>query len=73
MWNDGTVLCGHEQPKRFWMNWTLNALNWSDIVCQPCVDRWLHPTEPKEEPCPNCGTYRTVSVSRDGVESDAAF
>jgi SWIM zinc finger len=43
MWQDGTVLCGQEQPRRFWQNWTLNALNWSDIVCQACVDRWLHP------------------------------
>ena len=73
MWTDGTVLCGQDQPKRFWMNWTLNALNWRDIVCQSCVNRWLHPAEPTEEPCPNCGTYRLVSVSRDGVESDAAF
>jgi SWIM zinc finger len=50
MWNDGTVLCGQEQPKRFWQNWTMNALNWSDIVCQACVDRWLHPAgESREE------------------------
>jgi hypothetical protein len=73
MWSDGTVLCGQEQPKRFWQNWTLNALNWSDIVCQSCVDRWMHPTELTEEPCPNCGTYRTVSSGRDGVELDAAL
>ena len=43
MWHDGTVLCGQSQPKRFWMNWTLNALNWSDIVCQACVHQWTHP------------------------------
>ena len=29
---------------RFWRRWTLNALNWSDIVCQPCVATWTHPT-----------------------------
>jgi hypothetical protein len=50
MWNDGTVLCGQSQPKRFWMNWTMNALNWSDIVCQACVQTWLHPSgENREE------------------------
>jgi hypothetical protein len=43
MWPDGAVLCGHDQPKRFWQNWTYNALNWTDLVCQPCVQRWLHP------------------------------
>jgi hypothetical protein len=46
MWPDGTVLCGHDQLKRFWQNWTMNALNWSDLVCQACVDRWLHPVAP---------------------------
>jgi hypothetical protein len=45
MWNDGTVLCGRERPKRFWQNWTYNALNWTDLVCQPCVHVWLAPAE----------------------------
>src|SRR4029450_541979 len=50
MWNDGTILCGQSQPKRYWMHWTLNALNWSDIVCQACVHQWMHPTgESREE------------------------
>jgi hypothetical protein len=43
MWTDGTVLCGQTEPKRFWQNWTLNALNWSDLVCQGCVQNWLKP------------------------------
>jgi hypothetical protein len=43
MWNSGEILCGFTQPKRFWQNWTLNALNWSDLVCQPCVHAWTHP------------------------------
>src|SRR4030095_998319 len=61
MWSDGQVLCGQSQPRRFWQNWTYNALNWSD-VCPACVHQWTHPAEPKEESCPNCGTYRMVSA-----------
>jgi hypothetical protein len=44
MWNSGEILCGLSEPKRFWRNWSLNALNWSDLVCQPCVHAWTHPT-----------------------------
>src|SRR4029453_9797146 len=64
MWTDGTVLCGATDVKRFWQRWTYNGLNWPD-VCQPCVNQWMHPTEPTEDHCPNCGTYRMVSASRD--------
>jgi uncharacterized Zn finger protein len=42
-WPDGTVaLCGETHPRRFWLNWTLNALNWPD-VCTACVHVWTHP------------------------------
>ena len=46
MWETGDLLCGHTltPTSRFWRRWTLNALNWSDIVCQPCVATWTHPT-----------------------------
>src|SRR3954451_21254723 len=41
---DGTAaLCGEMHPKRFWQRWTMNALNWSDLVCQACVHQWLNP------------------------------
>jgi hypothetical protein len=43
MFDDGTILCGEKNPRRFWQRWTLNALNWSDLVCQPCVHAWTHP------------------------------
>jgi hypothetical protein len=43
MWPDGHILCGVTGVKRFWLNWTLNALNWSDIVCQACVQTWTRP------------------------------
>jgi SWIM zinc finger len=48
MWNSGEILCGSSltPSTRFWRNWTLNALNWSDLVCQDCVEAWLHPTAP---------------------------
>jgi len=46
-WPDGTAaLCGETQPKRFWIRWTLNALNWPE-VCQPCVHAWLNPSQGK--------------------------
>lgn len=48
MWNSGEILCGATHPQRFWQNWTLNALNWSDLVCQPCVHAWLNPAQGKE-------------------------
>jgi hypothetical protein len=44
MWNDGRILCGIHQPTRFWLNWTLNALNWSDM-CPACVHAWVHPIQ----------------------------
>jgi len=47
-WDDGHILCGVTQPKRFWVRWTLNALNWTDIVCQSCVHVWTHPSNGKE-------------------------
>jgi len=41
---DGTAaLCGETHPRRIWQRWTLNALNWSDLVCQSCVQAWLNP------------------------------
>src|SRR5262245_55469996 len=43
MWPDDTVLCGAVTPKRFWKNWSLNALNWPDLVCAQCVQVWLTP------------------------------
>jgi hypothetical protein len=43
MWFDGHILCGVTTAKRFWQNWTLNALNWSDLVCTACVHVWTHP------------------------------
>src|SRR5262247_2802535 len=46
--DDGTVLCDEKQPRRFWQRWTLNALNWTDLVCQPCVHTWLNPPQRKE-------------------------
>jgi hypothetical protein len=46
-WVDGiAALCGETHPRRFWIRWTMNALNWSDIVCQPCVHAWQHPVKP---------------------------
>ena|SRR2546423_185459 len=48
MWSDGHILCGATAVKRFWQNWTLNALNWNDLVCQPCVHAWTHPTRAEE-------------------------
>jgi hypothetical protein len=42
MWPDGHILCGAAGVKRFWLNWTLNALNWPD-VCPQCVYGWTHP------------------------------
>lgn len=46
MWPDsGAILCGAvlTPSTRFWQRWTLNALNWSDLICQPCVHTWTHP------------------------------
>jgi len=43
MWSNGHILCGLRKAKRFWRDWTLNVLNWSDIVCQACVHVWTHP------------------------------
>jgi predicted nucleic acid-binding Zn finger protein len=44
MFPDGTAaLCGEQKPRRIWQRWTMNALNWSDLVCQPCVQAWLNP------------------------------
>jgi hypothetical protein len=45
MWQDGSILCGATNVKRFWQRWTMNALNWSDLVCQPCVHAWLASAE----------------------------
>ena len=49
MWNSGEILCGTTltPSTRFWRNWTGNALNWSDIICQTCVHTWTHPTQTK--------------------------
>ena len=30
-------------PTRYWLNWTLNALNWSDLVCPACIHAWTNP------------------------------
>jgi predicted ABC-type ATPase len=49
MWSNGGILCGATAVKRFWQNWTLNALNWSDLMCQPCVHAWTHPAEQRGE------------------------
>jgi SWIM zinc finger len=46
MWDNGVILCGATEVKRFWQRWTMNALNWSDLVCQGCVHAWLNPAEP---------------------------
>jgi len=45
MWESGEILCGLTlfPAMRFWRRWTLNALNWSDLVCQSCVHHWTHP------------------------------
>ena len=50
MWESGDILCGHTPTPttRFWRRWTLNALNWTDIVCQPCVRIWTHPYAERE-------------------------
>src|SRR5262245_10074077 len=40
---DGYPLCHDPNPRRIWCNWTLNAKNWTDIVCQSCAHIWLHP------------------------------
>ena len=50
MWESGEILCGHTTTPttRFWRRWTLNALNWSDLVCQPCVHTWTHPYAERE-------------------------
>jgi hypothetical protein len=47
MWGSGEILCGHTLTPytRFWRNWTGNALNWSDIICQTCVHTWTHPQQ----------------------------
>jgi hypothetical protein len=44
MWNDGTILCGATDVKRFWQRWNYNALNWPD-VCPACLHQWTHPAE----------------------------
>lgn len=46
MLDDCTILCGHTLTarSRWWRRWTLNALNWSDLVCQACVRQWTNPT-----------------------------
>src|SRR5215813_14443190 len=31
MHDNGVVLCGEASPRRFWLRWTWNALNWSDV------------------------------------------
>src|SRR4029453_4374118 len=66
MWNDGTVLCGQTQPKRFWQNWTLNALNWTDIVCQGCVHTWLHPSG--KLPTPRANHFSAPADDRQSQE-----
>jgi len=43
MTNSGVVLCGAVRPRRVWLNWTLNAANWTDLVCQRCVRVWKQP------------------------------
>jgi hypothetical protein len=43
MWSNGSTLCGEQRPQRFWIRWTLNALNWADLVCSQCVHAWTHP------------------------------
>src|SRR3954452_24819479 len=46
MFPDGTAaLCGEQRPRRIWQRWTLNALSWTDLVCQGCVHAWLNPAE----------------------------
>jgi hypothetical protein len=42
MWDDGHILCSATDVKRYWQNWSLNALNWPDI-CPTCVHQWTHP------------------------------
>jgi hypothetical protein len=41
MWTDGTVLCGQDQPKRFWQRWNYNVFSWPD-VCPTCLHAWTH-------------------------------
>lgn len=50
MWNRGEILCGKTltPTTRFWLRWTLNAMNWTDIICQPCVRAWTHPKQMKK-------------------------
>jgi len=43
MRDTGHILCGATAVKRFWQNWSLNALNWNDLVCPACVHVWTHP------------------------------
>jgi SWIM zinc finger len=42
-WDDGHILCGEVNPRRFWQRWTWNAVRWSD-VCPTRVHTWMHPT-----------------------------
>lgn len=44
MWQDGTVLCGATDVKRFWQRWNYNVFSWPD-VCPACVHTWTHPAE----------------------------
>ena len=46
MWDNGTVLCGEKQPRRFWQRWTYNALHWPDVR-PTCVHVWLNPPQGK--------------------------
>jgi hypothetical protein len=41
-WDNGVILCGEANPRRFWLRWTWNALNWPD-VCPACVQTWTRP------------------------------
>jgi hypothetical protein len=35
MWDNGTILCGATEVKRFWQNWTYNALKSELLTHQP--------------------------------------
>ena len=48
MWSNGGILCSATAVKRYWQNWTWNALNWPD-VCPTCVHAWTHPARAKNE------------------------
>jgi len=44
MWDNGHILCGATDIKRFWQRWNYNALSWPD-VCPQCVHQWTHSAE----------------------------